>query len=388
LRWWRSARWLCCFTLDAVAIALLGRQAAGSRDFVEYWAAGQQLLHHRNPYDGAAMLAMEQAAGLQGSAAIVMGNAPSSLLLVMPLGLVSARVGEFVWMALLIVALTASVQMVRAMHGYPANKLHWLGYTFAPALPCLGAGQVSILVLLGLTMFLRLHRTRPVLAGAALWLCALKPQLFLPFGVLLLAWIVVGRHWKVLAGAVSALAVSTAIAFAADPRAWAQYRKMMMALRYDQLPIPCLSIMLRTHVSADAMWLQYLPAALACAWALGYFARYYREWDWLRHGSVLMLVSVLAAPYAWLIDQTVLIPALLHGAYVTRSRVAIALLALGTAVIEIAALRGFAVLFSPFYLWTTPGWLAWYLVATRLHGSQAMTAVAERAAPVASLPVG
>jgi hypothetical protein len=85
----------------------------------------------------------------------------------------------------------------------------------------------------------------------------------------------------------------------------------------------------------------------------------------MEHGSLLMLVSVLVAPYTWLMDQAILIPALLHAAYLTRSRSLIAVLALASAVIDIGALRGIELLHSPFYIWTTPAWFAWYLFATR-----------------------
>jgi hypothetical protein len=78
-----------------------------------------------------------------------------------------------------------------------------------------------------------------------------------------------------------------------------------------------------------------------------------------------MLVSVLVAPYSWFIDQAILIPALLHGVLLTRSRGLLAALALASAVIEIGPVRGLPVLQSPFYLWTAPAWLAWYLCAVR-----------------------
>jgi hypothetical protein len=76
-----------------------------------------------------------------------------------------------------------------------------------------------------------------------------------------------------------------------------------------------------------------------------------------------MLVSLVVAPYCWLYDQCLAIPALLDGAYTTRSRSLLAVLALAILVmdIEICAVR----VLSPLYLWTAPAWLAWYLFATR-----------------------
>ena len=365
---------ICTASLAIIVVgicaALLGNHAAGSRDFVEYWASGQLLTHHANPYDGDAILKIERSVGGYPSdlPPLIMWNPPPALLLVLPLGFVGSRAGELLWSLLLLACLFASVRMVWIMHDRPNKLLNLLGYSFAPALVCILAGQVSIFVLLGLVLFLRLHRSRPFFAGISLWLCLLKPHLFLPFGVVLLVWVITTRRYKLLAGVAVALGFSTGVVFLWDPSAWLQYRHMMNTVsteRMQQELIPCLSIMLRWTISRKTMWLQYVPPALACIWALVYFRRHHDEWDWLEHGSLLMLVSVLFAPYTWLLDQAILIPALLHAAYRTRSRNVIAVLALASAAIDIGALGGVVVLHSLLYLWTGPAWLAWYLYATR-----------------------
>jgi uncharacterized protein len=359
------------FALTAVGIcaSVLGSDAAGRRDFVEYWASGHQLAHHANPYDGNTILALERSVGYpSGIPVLIMWNPPAALLLVLPLGFLPPTAADLLWLLLLIACLVASVRMVWIMHGCPKNQLHWLGYSFAPALVCLGAGQVSIFVLLGLVLFLRLHRSHPFLAGGSLWLCLLKPHLFLPFGIVLLVWAIITRSYKLLGGTAIALGISTAVAFILDPLVWVQYGQMMSTMstaRMQQEIIPCVSIMLRWIISPKTMWLQYLPSVFGCIWALVYFRKHYDHWDWMEHGSLLMLVSVLLAPYTWLMDQAILIPALLHAAYLTRSRSLVAVLALASAVIEIGALRGLSVTHSAFYLWTAPAWLAWYLYASK-----------------------
>ena len=354
------------FTILGIFASGLGIDTSGRHDFVEYWASGHQLAHHADPYDADAILRLERSVGFPYRIPVlIMPNPPSTLLLVLPLGLLGPTTADLLWLLLLLVCLVASVRMVRIMHGSPKNQLHWLGYSFAPALVCLLAGQVSIFVLLGLVLFLRLHRSRPSLAGVSLWLCLLKPHLFLPFGIVLIVWATIARSYKLLAGTAVALGVSTAIALMFDPRVWVHYWQMMRTLRIDLLPIPCFSIMLGQRLSPNSVWLPYLPAALGCVWALAYFRRYRHDWDWVAHGSLLMLVSVLVAPYSWLMDQAILIPALLHAAYLTRTRSLVAILALANAVIEVGALRGLPLMFSSSWLWTSPAWLAWYLYATR-----------------------
>jgi hypothetical protein len=353
------------------AIQVLGKSAgadsqAGSRDFVSYWATGRQLIHHANPYDRDAISALEHAAGLDVRAVLIMRNPPWALPLAYPLGFLNLRVAAILWSLLLLACLLLSVRIVRQLYESPespANRLHWLALAFTPALICLTMGQTALLALLGLVLFLRWHGSRPFLAGASLWLCALKPHLFLPFVAALAVWIVFSRAWKLAAGAAAALALSSAVASLIDPHAWLDYARLMRSPAVENEFIPCLSSALRQWIDPKATWLQYLPAALCCLWAIVYFWRYRATWDWKTDGSLLMLVSLVAAPYCWFYDQCLAIPALLDGAYTTRSRNLLAVLALAIFVmdIEICAVR----VISPLYLWTAPAWLAWYVCARR-----------------------
>ena len=358
--------------VGGICASMLRGDAAGIRDFVTYWASGQQLVRHANPYDGNVILGLEQSVGLRsGSSVLIMRNPPPALLFALPLGFFGARTALWLWTLLLAASLVISVRMVWIMHGRPKTKLNLIGYTFGPALICLAVDQVSLLVLLGLALFLRLHRSRPFLAGLSLWLCWLKPHLFLPFGVVLLLWAISRRSYKVLAGSAVALGISTVIALVLDPQVWRHYGQMMLAARIDRLPIPCLSIMLMQHINPNAVWLEYLPAVLGCAWALFYFRKHRDDWDWLEHGSLLVLVSLVVAPYSWIMDQAIVIPALLHAVYRTRSRNNVAILALASAIIVgILIVRGDMVLASAFYMWSAPLWLVWYLFALRGASTQ------------------
>jgi hypothetical protein len=353
-----------------LCLALLLPQAPCTRDYVFYWAAGQQLAHHANPYDAAANTQLERAAGLpQNLNPGVMRNPPWALPLVFPLGFLSLRVGWFLWAMLLLASLLVSVRLIWIIYERPKNRRDLLGYSFAPALLCLLYGQTSLFALLGLVLFLHLHRTRPFLAGTSLWLCALKPHLFLPFGVVLMAWVLVSRSYKLLAGAAVAMAASCAITFAIDPLAWAQYSQLARSSGIENEYIPCLSYLLRDWLSPHSIWLQYLPAVLGCAWALAYFWFRRHAWEWINNGSPLMIVSVLVAPYSWIYDQGLVIPALLRGAFLARSRNLLIALAFLSALVEIALLRSikYPTAMALWTYWSAPAWLVWYLFANRFR---------------------
>ena len=349
-----------------MCVAPLIGKVAGARDFGFYWATGQQLIHHANPYDVVAMGPIERAAGLPAMYSVgFMRNPPYALPLALPLGLVGLRVGTLLWSLAQLASLAGSVHMLWRMFGRPRNSLHWLAYSFGPAIICLLAGQTAMFALLGLVLFLRLHRTRPFLAGVSLWLCALKPHLFLVFGVVLLAWIVVEGSYKILAGAAVTMAVSFAAAWLIDPRAWSEYSQMMRTGGIEKETIPCLGIALRRWLSPQSLWLQFLPAILGCVWALAYFWPRRHTWDWLKNGSPVMLVSIVLAPFGWLFDQVVAIPALLEGAYLTRSSTMLVVLAIASGLVLIDSVWGVG-FFSAFNFFTAPAWLAWYLIVCAL----------------------
>jgi hypothetical protein len=355
--------------LGICSLLLTGNTPSG-RDIVSYWAAGQQLADHANPYDADAILRIERSAGFPGSStALIMRNPPPALLFALPLGFIGLQTGALMWAVTLIACLIASVRMLWNMHGRPKDYLHFLGYTFGPALACVLAGQTSLFALLGIVLFLRLHRTRPILSGVSLWLCALKPHLFLPFGIVLLAWIIITKSYRVLVGFALALGGSCAIVFCFDPLAWAHYHRMMSTSGIGREFIPCLSVALRLGLDPDAIWLQYTPTILACVWAICYFWKQRDDWDWMEHGSLVLLVSILAAPYAWFTDQVLVIPALLQAAYLAPTRSLVAVLALVSASIEIELLLSVP-MHSFLYLWTAPAWFVRYLWSIRVRADQ------------------
>jgi hypothetical protein len=354
------------FAISAVFLGVLpwsGKIASG-RDFVSYWATGQQLVHHCNPYDGSAIMRIEQSAGTATSYGVLyMRNPPWALPLALPLGYINISVAAFLWSALLVGCLFFSIHLLRQMFDSPANYLHWIAASFAPALICILMGQTSLFALLGYVLFLKLNGSRPFLAGASLWLCTLKPHLFLVFGAVLLVWIVLTKSYRILAGLATAMAASCAIVQVIDRTAWTDYMHMMRTTGIEAERIPCPSVALRILVSPHLFILTWVPVTLATIWALVYFWHRRSSWDWMSNGSLLMLVSLVVAPYCWVYDGGLAIPALLRAAYRTSSRILITILALASLAIDIEIGSGINVP-SFFYIWTMPVWLAWYLCAT------------------------
>jgi hypothetical protein len=230
-------------------------------------------------------------------------------------------------------------------------------------------------------LFLRWHSQRPFAAGLSLFLCALKPHLFLPFTAALVLWVVARRSYWMLAGFALALAAASAGAAWSDPAIWMHYRQMMQHSGISTEFIPCLAVALRFAIHRQTMWLQFLPAGCGCEWAVWYFLRHRDHWDWMEHGSMLLAVSLTVSPYSWWTDQAVLLPALMLASARWASPLHLRLLMLASAVMAVQQLCG-ATLHSPWVLWTAPFWLAWYLsvaMRKRSDSEQPFTAMPQPA---------
>jgi Glycosyltransferase family 87 len=359
-----------CFVLALYILGLSDKNAAG-RDFISYWATGQLLVHGRNPYDFQEVRSLELAEGRDpAEPLLMMRNPPVAFFVALPLGLVSPKTGLILWLFVLIGGLSLSILLIWILNGRPDNRYHLLGFLFAPALACFQAGQFGIFLLLGLVLFLYFHRTRPFLAGATLLLCSLKPHLFFPFCAVLLLWSVTRRNFRILAGFAAALLASCALSYALDRNAWAQYSYMMHAGGALDEVVPALSVYLRRLIDPHAVWLQFVPEASACLWAVWYFWTRRDRWNWLDHGLLVLLVTAVCTPFGWLTDESMQLPAVLTGVYCAlnarRSLWPLAVIA-GAALIELFCR---VEIITPYYLWTTPAWLGWYLYATGRFGGR------------------
>jgi hypothetical protein len=365
---WRVLAAVCIFAagfclVASICVVGLSDTSTANRDFIEYWAVGQQLIHGANPYDAAAIMRIERAVGFDGIQPRITFSPPVAFFLVLPLGLVSAKTGLILWLLAIMVSLVASIRMLWTLHGRPNNRLHLLGYLFPPVLVCLLAGQLGIFLLLGIVLFLYFRKSRPFLAGAVLLPCVLKPHLFLPFAIVLLLWAVSRKAYRLLGGFSVTLLASCAFTLYFDIHVWSQYAQMMSESRALQLS-PALSVAFRILLDRNAVWLQFLPEAAGCTWALWYFWTRRSCWHWMDQGMLLLIVSAACAPYAFFPDEAMLLPAVLAGLYraedSNRSLLPFVLFT-GAALIEVFT---FVPIVSMFYVWTVPAWLAWYLYAT------------------------
>lgn len=359
------------FIVGLYAIGLTSKSAS-ERDFIEYWAAGQEFIHGRNPYDPKALFQLERAAGWDKDYPQVTLSPPIVLLLAWPLGHVSPKTGLILWLIASLGCIVASVGILWLLNGKPESRMHLVGIAFPPALACLMAAQLGDFFLFEAALFLWLHKTRPWLAGAALVLFALKPHLFIPCFLVLLLWSIARKDFRVLAGFLAALATCCGIVTLIDPQAWHQYRQMLLLTQISDLFVPTVAVGFRYLIDPRAAWLQYVPELAGCIWAAWYFWSRRDRWNWLDQGLLVILVSVACASYGWYYDQALLFPAVLVGLYRAERNAPSLILFLVIAVAGLVGIFGNIQAPSPFFIWTAPAWLFWYLFAARIRPTESV----------------
>lgn len=357
-------------TLICVGGTLVGVLSAvpSHHDTICFWTSGHLLVHGGNPYDSRAISDLQARLGfpVNRSQVFMTREPPPALFLMLPLGLFAPWAAMMAWSLMLAVLFALAVMTIRQMLPATLERGYLLlAFCFAPALCCIEVGQTGLITLVGLAFFLRFRETMPLWSGVALSLCGVKPHLFLPFGLVLLAWVIAKKKWAIVAGAALAIAAESLIAMLFDHSVWSHYSAALHGQQILGEFIPTLGVGLRFMVRRSALWLEFVPAALGCAWAGWYFWRNRERWDWRTHGSMVTLISLVVAPYAWFTDQVLALPAILFALTSAngprRGSVTLLMAAMTLAAADMVASK--SLYFKPNMLWGVV-WVGWYLYAT------------------------
>jgi hypothetical protein len=331
-----------------------------SKDYISYWTAGKLLIHHADPYSRPDVLALERANGFSETRPLMMRNPPWALFLTAPLGFGSPAAGLFLWT---LAAAGCIVAFIRLLKVPPEDRA--LVFLFAPVIAVFRTAQTSPSLLLGFSLFLFLHRRRPFLAGVSLLFMAIKPHLFLVFWAVLLADSIYRRRLVVFAGLAAALVAGTLFAMSFNAHVWGYYFAMLRGSDLDSEFFPTTSMVFRLLIDSRAVWLLFLPSAVAVVWGLWYYTHNRLVWHWGTHGMLLMLVTVLVSPYSWFPDEVVLLPALAFAiTFPNRRARSLEILVVINLAAILVLMAGNRSIVSTVYLWTPSAWLAWFLYAT------------------------
>jgi hypothetical protein len=350
------------------------------RDSIAYWAAGKLLLQHQDPYSAERVLALESSQGYAASKPLVLRTPPWSLWMVLPLGVLNAFWAWAAWLAALLASLICAMRISWRMYGNgqrPPTVFLLAGYLFAPVPACLAAGQLGILLLLGVVLFFWLAEDYSFLAGAALLIPFAKPHLFSLLWPILAVWIVARKKWSMLGGFGVAFSLATAVALAFDPVIFRNYTEMLRQASIQYEFIPAVSGVVRLIFFRRFFWVQFLPMGAGLLWCSRYYWTNRQGWTWQGQGPAVLVVAVLTTPYAWMSDEVVLLPAILQGVlWVYRAREdltvksqLVILLFVCMDGLLLLLLRARIPFSTGIYFWSSLVWLSWYWYARRFRKS-------------------
>jgi hypothetical protein len=386
--------------IQQVGRLLADRTIMPPDDFVEYWAAGRLNAQGENPYQADILLPLEKEAGRVSfpvdssghESAVMMWNPPWTLTVVMPLGLLDARLGQLLWLLLQLGVIFFCADWTWSYYQGPAGYrwLAWvLALTFVPTLIVLRAGQIGPLILLGIVGFLHYERKGQFfLAGAACVLIAIKPHLVFLFWIALVLWALGGRgfgradnisntdsagaspsrserrRWAVLLGGITTGLVATAIPMLCNPSVCRQYWYALTHHPPEEWVSLTIGSILRLLFGANHFWLQVVPAIPALVWFGFHWRRHHATWNWGEQMPLLVLVSFLTTFYgAWPFDLVVLLLPVVQAAVwaVQERRLRIPALIVYLPIDTLALVLNLAGVTSICFIWMTPALLMGYL---------------------------
>jgi len=284
----------------------------GTRDFSQYWSAGQLLLQGKNPYDSDELYRIEVSLGLPDEVPIIMWNPPWLLLWILPLLLLPFKVAALAWLFLnLVLILSCGTVIWRLVAPTQARRrieVAWIAtLAFLPGLFAIRSGQMPTLVLVGVVGFLYCTaRDKPFLGGVFLVLTTIKPHLVYLLWIAVAWWVITERQWKVAVGAGVTMVVSLSALTAISPIWIAGYQH---ALESPPLYWASATIgtTLRLLIFKDWPSAYYLPSVVGGLLLVGYLLTRRPRLNWRTALSPLLLTSVATAAHGWTYDQTVLL---------------------------------------------------------------------------------
>lgn len=293
------------------------------QDFLIYWSAARLFVSGHDPYSISLLAAIERSVGWLDPVPLPMLYPPWVLPFFTPFAPLSFGVAHYLFFA---VSFALEIVCSLALWDYfgGERRRRWIAIvilaTFLPAASAEHYGQLTPLILAGMTGFLfALRWRRYVLAGTCLFVLSLKPHLLYLVVLAILLWSIQKKKWSVpisgcLAGGGALLAT-----IAVDRNVWRSFRGTV----HGSLGNPCgIGGFLRATFGVEHAWLQFVPCVVGLGWFAVYWMRHRRTWMWEERLPLLVLVSIGSAAYFWKHDYILGLPAVIAlGIQVARTQI-------------------------------------------------------------------
>jgi hypothetical protein len=284
-------------------------------DFFQYWSASRFVLEGGNPYDHEAFFAFQKSVGWENQLPILTWNPPWAIGLFLPFAFLRYAPAMMLWLfAQGSLVVVATIVLWRLQTGGRSGEraIVMMALLFTPALLSLIFGQLSGWLLAGVTLaIIGFARERGWLVGVGIVLLSLKPHFTFLLCTFLFVWSVRRAAWSTLAGIAAAFGLTLGPLLVRNPALLEGYLATVTHSQPRQYVSDTLAAGLRLIVGWEHFWVQFLPLCAGLIWLVIVAIRH-RRGQMLPADSIplLALVSALVAPYGWIFDNVVAIPAL------------------------------------------------------------------------------
>ncbi len=291
--------------------------SSGLSDFIAYWTAGRLFVQGANPYDVQSAMNIQRDLGWSESSPLMMWNLPHALLLFGPLSLVRFTWAKSLWIIFSALSvLWAADRLWQLFRGDPAKR--WISWAcalcFLPVPLGLSHAQLGVLFFPVVTVFfLSVTEKRWLLTALTLVVLGLKPHLFSVLVLFCFLWAHRNRSLQKLTFTLFLL-VTVILAGLTwlRPTLWSDY---IMATRMSETSpflyyTPTVGTLLRRLITPRPA-IAFLPTCLGLMISPILWRRWARDFDWYKYFTAIMVLSLLSAPFYWLWDVVLLLPAVL-----------------------------------------------------------------------------
>lgn len=284
------------------------------RDLSVYLASTKALLLQRSPWDAAQISSVAHAYGYMPADMNAAGlwTLPMVFPFLAPFTLLPYPLAAGLWSFVNLLLLWADANLIRQwLPGLKPRTQVILIVAFPPVFALLLWGQIPGLVLFGYLAFIYCAwRHRDVLAGLCLVLATFKPHLGFLALIFIAYWIVREQRWKVVAGLVLGLSLVIGLVFVFSPNWITDYRNAVqdLPLSYDASTF---FRVLHRVIFPQQPETQFI-GLVASSIGLSVYLLWRRPHIGLLPMIPFLLTwSISLAPYGWIYDQIVALPALM-----------------------------------------------------------------------------
>jgi hypothetical protein len=288
-----------------------------SGDFLLFWSSAKLILQGQNPYDGGLLLTtMSQTVGpMEYDMRVPTPPALAGLLL--PLAILPFNIALLTW-TISNVAL-AGLHLVYQTIQIPDNrqklaiKFAFIS-TFYPLFLAIKLAQIIPLLFFCTALFCAnqdklIDRRKGFFSGLALAVCTIKPHLFLPFLIVVSLWTLRARMWRVAIGFIIGVASLWLFPVCFNSKVYSLYLNSDLSNSLNWRT-PTIGFWL-AELAGGVAYLKFLPLLLACGYALWTGLTVLLDEGALRRITRRMIpLSLACAPYLWVYDFVLLIPAI------------------------------------------------------------------------------